>query len=249
MTVESLPWYYAAGLDSQSQQAFLEGDEWHHAHHVLRLQAGERVLLFDGRGQCFEGRIDKASKNRGEIILLHDCSSQFLPADGVRINIAFAPTKNIDRTEFAVEKLVEVGVHRIHFLETQNSERSKIRLDRMEKIAISAAKQSRKLFLPELSDMQSIQHAISEFKDQTNSTGSILCMHLDEATKPLYHNYKGETDVLVLVGPEGGFTKEEVDMMNTSGALMTSLGTYRLRVETAVITACANIHLLHTLKH
>ena len=249
MGVESLPWYYTKDLQMQSQQAFLSGDEWHHAHHVLHLQAGNHLLLFDGHGHCMEGRIEKATRNQGEITLLHDCSEQFLLQNEVHINIAFAPTKNIDRTEFAVEKLTELGVRAIHFLETQNSERLKIRIDRMEKIAISAAKQSRKLFLPALSNMQSIPSAIESFRNQSNPGGSILCMHLEEGTKQLAHNYKGEKDVLVLVGPEGGFTKEETDQMHVSGALITSLGSHRLRVETAVITACANIHLLHSLKH
>ena len=77
----------------------------------------------------------------------------------------------------------------------------------------------------------------------------ILCCHLDEGALPLHHTYGGEDDVLVLIGPEGGFSPEEIQQLKSAGVSMTTLGPYRLRVETAVMTACANIHLLHTLKN
>jgi 16S rRNA (uracil1498-N3)-methyltransferase len=186
------------------------------------------------------------SRSEGEIEFLSDRSDDFKTNQEVRINIAFAPTKNIDRTEFAVEKIVELGVHAIYFLECQNSERNVLRLDRMEKIVIAAAKQSRKLFLPLLHEMMKPAALVQQFRSyQPDAT--ILCMHLDEDSQPLPGNYHGEKDVLVMIGPEGDFSKKEIDEIKSHEGRMTSLGPHRLRVETAAISACANINLLYSL--
>jgi 16S rRNA (uracil1498-N3)-methyltransferase len=246
MSVQALPWYYANPLPTEQQQVLLQGEEWHHAAHVLRMHENDHLVLFDGKGKCIEGRLSRVSRSEGEIEFLRDLTDDFKADQGVRINIAFAPTKNIDRTEFAVEKIVELGVHGIFFLECQNSERTVLRIDRMEKIVIAAAKQSRKLFLPQLHEMIKPAALVQQFR--TNQPGvTILCMHLDEESQPLSRNYQGQQDVLVLIGPEGDFSKKEIEDMKSLEGRMTSLGPHRLRVETAAITACANITLLHSL--
>ncbi|HJW29150.1 MAG TPA: RsmE family RNA methyltransferase, partial [Saprospiraceae bacterium] len=144
----------------------------------------------------------------------------------------------------------------------QFGERTHLRMDRIRKVTIAAAKQSRKLTLPELQDFISPKELVTKSKirnpmlrpasshpDATAQQPSkILYCHLDETARPLHHTYQGEEDVLVLVGPEGGFSDQETDLMKSIGALATSLGSFRLRVETAVIAACANIHQLYALK-
>lgn len=247
MGVNSLPWYYQPELTEAGTTVSLAGDEWHHCHNVLRLDEGDMLLLFNGTGLCMEGEIRLATKNEGRISLTRDLTSAFLHPRPSKLTIAFAPTKNIDRTEFAIEKLVELGVDEICFLDCDHSERTYLRLDRFEKIVLSAAKQSRKAFLPALRELNSPTLLITQFKKDQPET-SIFCCHLDETSSPLSENYLPGRDVLILVGPEGGFSREETEQMALRGGKMVTLGSYRLRVETAAIKACSDIHLLYDLK-
>ena len=210
----------------------------------MRMGEGDSILLFNGAGLCMEGLIKVATKNEGLIELTGDLTSTFLVQRPYKLTVAFAPTKNIDRTEFAVEKLVELGVDEICFLDCDHSERNHLRLDRMEKIVLSAAKQSRKVFLPSLKEQVSPTMLVTHFKNEQPDT-QIFCCHLDETSVPLHQNYLSGHDVLMLIGPEGGFSKEETEQMALRGADMVTLGPYRLRVETAAITACSSIHLLN----
>jgi len=244
MSVNSLPWSYLAGLDPSLATISLSGDEWHHCYNVMRMGEGDSILLFNGAGLCMEGLIKVATKNEGLIELTGDLTSTFLVQRPYKLTVAFAPTKNIDRTEFAVEKLVELGVDEICFLDCDHSERNHLRLDRMEKIVLSAAKQSRKVFLPSLKEQVSPTMLVTHFKNEQPDT-QIFCCHLDETSVPLHQNYLSGHDVLMLIGPEGGFSKEETEQMALRGADMVTLGPYRLRVETAAITACSSIHLLN----
>lgn len=248
MGVNSLPWYYIDGLDGIPGNALLTDEEWHHALHVLRMNIGESMILFDGRGKAYEGILQKSSKAQGTIELVADRTDLFQPSAACRINIAFAPTKSPDRTETAIEKIVELGVDAITFLDCKNSERSHIRMDRIRKITIGAAKQSRKLHLPVIHDFISPVNLAQQSKIQ-NPLFKIVCCHPEAEALPLHHTYQGEGDVVVLVGPEGGFSPDEIATLKSMNIPMTTLGPHRLRVETAVISACANIHLLHTMKH
>jgi len=246
MGVNSLPWYYTEDLRGLHEMVILLGEEWHHCANVMRMSPGDALILFDGRGHGFEGIIRKSTKSEGSIELMADRSADFLVPSACRINIAFAPTKSPDRTETAIEKIVELGVDTITFLDCKNGERSRIRMDRIKKIAIGAAKQSRKLFLPVVQDFITPVATFEQSKLQ-NPSSKILCCHLEPDVLPLHHTYRGESDVVVLIGPEGGFTPEEIEELKSLGVLMTTLGPHRLRVETAVIAACANIHLLYAL--
>ena len=247
MSVNSLPWYYLPDLSREGQSAALSGDEWHHCYNVLRMGEGDPILLFDGKGLCREGSIKMATRNEGLIDLLEDHSDHFKPHHSNRITIAFAPTKNIDRTEFAVEKLVEIGVDEICFLDCDHSERTHLRVDRMEKIVLSAAKQSHKSVLPVLRDLIAPTLLITHFKREQPDI-QIFCCHLDNEATPLVKNYLPGHDVLLLVGPEGGFSPEECEQMILRGGKTVTIGPYRLRVETAAIAACASLHFLNELK-
>lgn len=247
MGVNSLPWYYAPALGVAGTSISLAGDEWHHCHNVLRLGAGDSILLFNGTGLCMEGLIRGATRNEGDIELTHDHTDTFALDRPYSLSIALAPTKNIDRTEFAIEKLVELGVDEICFLDCDHSERVHLRIDRMEKIALSAAKQSRKLFLPVIRPLMSPGKLLEMIKEEQPDT-LIYCCHLDNSSVPLVKNYLPGRDVLMMVGPEGGFSKTETEHMAMSGIQMVTLGPFRLRVETAAIAACATIHLLNEQK-
>jgi 16S rRNA (uracil1498-N3)-methyltransferase len=117
----------------------------------------------------------------------------------------------------------------------------------MEKIALSAAKQSHKLVLPVIRDLISPTMLITHFKREHPDIQTFCC-HLDESSSPLSENYLPDQDVLILVGPEGGFSVEECEQMVMRGGKMVTIGPYRLRVETAAVAACASIHLLNELK-
>lgn len=251
MSVNALAWYYAPGLRAGDQTAVLTEDEWHHAHHVLRLHPGDRLILFDGKGHCYEAQIDKARKSEGELLLLRDLSASFAINNQLNLIAAFAPTKNVDRVEYAVEKLTEMGASQIVFLDCDHGERTRVRMDRMHKIAISAAKQSRKLLLPLLRDFIAPMQLLEEIKTIPASGGhaqQVLCCHLDSTSIPIYKNYSSAGDVIVLVGPEGGFSTGEIEAMRSADVSFVSLGPHRLRAETAIIVATAQLMLLHEMK-
>ncbi|HZV70985.1 MAG TPA: RsmE family RNA methyltransferase [Saprospiraceae bacterium] len=247
MGVNSLQWYYLADLKQTGEMVSLSGDEWHHCYHVLRLTTGDDIILTDGKGQCMQGKIISASKQEGVIQLIHDLTTEYQNPRTYKLSIGIAPTKNIDRTEFAIEKLVELGVDEICFLDCKHAERTHLRMDRIEKIILSAAKQSRKIFIPRLLGLTSPMKYVNQKQTEQSNT-SVLCCHMDPASKSVGENYLTGQDVVMLIGPEGGFAHEEIEDLMGLGAKLVHLGPFRLRVETAAITACADIHLINELK-
>jgi 16S rRNA (uracil1498-N3)-methyltransferase len=142
-----------------------------------------------------------------------------------------------------VEKLTEIGASKIAFLECEHGERTHIRMDRMHKIAVSAAKQSRKLWLPEIREMITPAALLEQVKDATAPSIVYGC-HLDDSAMPFYKNYSPSAGVILMVGPEGGFSGYEVELMKSAGARLITLGPHRLRAETAAIVATAQAALL-----
>ena len=248
MGVNSLQWYHVPSLGRPGESVILTGDEWHHCFHVLRFITGDNLILTDGRGQCMEGLIKSTSQREGLIELTHDRQDEFRKPYHFKLSIGMAPTKNIDRTEFAIEKLVELGVDEICFLECKHAERTRIRMDRFEKIMISAAKQSRKISFPALKDLTPPIRYIEQVQADQPAV-NIVCCHLDSSSRSLDENYIPGSNVVMLIGPEGGFSDDELKHFTGSGVRLVNLGPYRLRVETAAITACANIHLLHQMNN
>ncbi len=247
MSVNSLPWYHVPSPGLVGDTIRLSGDEWHHCHQVLRMREGDHVILFDGQGWCSEAAIRESERTIGILSIIQDCTAYFTHERLYRVSVAFAPTKQIDRTEMAVEKLVELGVDEIIFLDCAHAERSHLRIDRMEKIVLSAAKQSRKIRLPVLHDMITPNLLITHYRKEKPGT-QILCCHMHTEALPLVEKYIPGGDVLLMTGPEGGFSNEETEQMISRGASMVLLGPYRLRVETAVIAGCHAVHIMNELK-
>src|SRR4030095_4514635 len=212
MGVNSLQWYHIPSLGKVGEIALLAGDEWHHCYHVMRLSTGDSIILTDGKGSCMEGRIMKAISNEGLIELIIDRHEDFSNHRGYKLSIGFAPTKNIDRTEFAVEKLVELGVDEICFLDCKHSERNRIRSDRFEKIIVAASKQSRKIVFSKMIDFTTPLKYIQQKKYEQPEI-EMLCCHLDPGSKPVFENYLPGKDALLLIDPEGGFSPDEIEMM------------------------------------
>ncbi|QSE96287.1 16S rRNA (uracil(1498)-N(3))-methyltransferase [Fulvivirga lutea] len=211
----------------------LNKEEAQHCLKVLRKKKGDQVTIIDGKGKYYLCVITDDNIKNCQLEVLN-VETSTLPDR--HIHIAISPTKNLDRTEWFVEKAIEIGVSEISFIVTQNSERRHIKLDRLLKKAVSAMKQSLKATLPVINDLVPISTFINEQK--VDSTATHLIAYVDDANPLLIQNAITNSEkVLVLIGPEGDFTSEELELALTSGYQKVSLGKCRLRTETAGIVA------------
>jgi 16S rRNA (uracil1498-N3)-methyltransferase len=207
-----------------------------HCIRTLRKKIGDQINIVDGMGTYYRAEIthDSASECTLNII---ETKSNF-DKRNYYIHIAIAPTKSHDRLEWFVEKAVEIGVDEISFIQTSRTERKKIRLDRIEKIAITAMKQTVKATLPKLNELQNFNSFISK-----SHKNNLFIAHLDESKRESINTHKiTENSSLVLIGPEGDFTPAEIDLAVQNNFMPISLGKSRLRTETAGVVAC---HLLN----
>ena len=209
----------------------------------MRMQVGDQIIVCDGKGGCMEGVIRSAKAKEGMLELTKDHSLAFRNPRAYKVSLGMAPTKSIDRTEFAIEKLIEIGVEEIAFLDCDHNERTYLRLDRLQKISIAASKQSKKTVFPSLQDLVSAEDYVDR-KSHLQNTQIFAC-HLDEDNETLLKNYLPGHDVVLLIGPEGGFSSDEIETMKSQNVKLINLGPFRLRVETAAIVACAQIHFIN----
>jgi 16S rRNA (uracil1498-N3)-methyltransferase len=225
--------------DIQSDHYTLPEDESKHCTRVLRLQHGDTVYLIDGRGGMYTAIIQDAHQKRCQLqVIDKQVAYGQLP---YYVHIAVAPTKNIDRMEWFVEKAVEIGVSAITFLECEHSERKQLRLDRIEKIAVSAMKQSKKGYMPLINEMTPYEHFI-----RTCIPDDTFIAHLEnDATKSIKDYYKSNRQHCILIGPEGDFSPGEIQAAYALGIRPVTLGQSRLRTETAALVACHTLNVLH----
>lgn len=221
----------------QGENAVLSEEESKHCTRVLRKKTGDKIHFIDGKGGLYEGIITEAHKNNTWIRIV---SKTQQVARVFKIHIAIAPTKNISRTEWFLEKCTEMGVDEITFLECEHSERKKIRLDRLEKIVLSACKQSLKAFVPQINPIISYREFIGGVKE--NIDNKYICW-VEKENKHLYHQVPKEENCIILIGPEGDFSKEEIIASQEAGFQSVGLGKSRLRTETAGIVACHTVHI------
>jgi len=215
----------------------LPEDESRHAALILRLKAGDLIEVLNGKGGIFRCEITEISK---KVCKYRIHESREVEKNNFNTHLIIAPTKNMDRMEWLVEKLVEVGVYKITFIAAQNSERRKLRLDRLEKKAISALKQSGNPFLLELIDLIPLNNVLK------NDSSSIkLIAHVDQTHKYISNVVQPKKDTTILIGPEGDFTKQEVEEAIASGYKAVSLGPNTLRTETAGLVACCYIGFIN----
>lgn len=218
----------------------LPEEESLHAVRVLRMQSGDEILITDGKGYFFDAVITNPHQKRCGIEITAKIESP--KSWNYNIHLAFAPTKSIDRIEWFIEKATEVGIDHLTPLLCDHSERRQIKHDRLEKILISAIKQSQKAVLPQLDEMISFNEFIRE---DLGKNKLIAHCYEDETKLPLQNIYKKGEDVLILIGPEGDFSEEEVKESLENGFKSISLGKSRLRTETAALVACHSIHALN----
>ena len=228
--------FYVHDIDQRWE---LDEEESQHCVRVLRLTAGDVILLTDGRGNTYEARITNPHPKHCAFEVIS--SEQQVNKRPYRLHVAIAPTKNIDRIEWMVEKCTEIGVDEITPLLCRFSERKVIKPERLTKIMVSAAKQSLKAYMPILHDMCTFEEFVSNVVCEQRF---IAHCYKDEK-RLLQQELQQGKDVVVLIGPEGDFSEEEVQRALTAGYIPVSLGDSRLRTETAGVVACHTVALLN----
>lgn len=218
---------------------FLDEAESFHAVKVLRRKRGDHIRITDGRGFFYDAVITDADIRRCTFDI-EEQHEQQPPA--YSIHIAISPTKNADRIEWFVEKAVEIGVAEITLVDCDHTERRHQKTDRLEKVTLSAMKQSLKVWLPVVHPLQPLREFIP-----TVAADQKYIAYVDNDNPELLKNVitPGSTYV-VLIGPEGDFSKEELTLAEQNGFKKVSLGPARLRTETAGIVACHILNLANT---
>ena len=228
--------------DVQATTIILHDDEAKHCSQVLRKRIGDPITVVDGVGNWYETVLTAIDKKTCTLTVKKHTADDAKPA--YRLQIACAPTKNIERFEWFLEKATEIGIDAVLPMVCQRSERRQIRPDRLEKVVLAAMKQSLKAYLPQLADLQDFKAVIAAAKTFEGQKFIAHCN--DDATKiPLKIAYTPLQNALILIGPEGDFSPEEVALALSSGFVAVSLGTARLRTETAALVACHTVALLN----
>lgn len=215
----------------------LDAEESRHAVRVLRMSEGDQLTLTDGKGFFYSAKITKADSNKCQFEIL---DKKEAPKRNFYIHVAIAPTKNADRIEWFVEKATEIGIDEISLVLCKNSERKVINSERIEKIAVSALKQSQQALLPKLKELIPFKKIVEIKADQKfiGFVDSANPFHLKTLAQPA-------KKYLILIGPEGDFSKEELELAIQYGFEKVSLGTNRLRTETAGLVAVQVLALLN----
>lgn len=210
-----------------------------HCSKVLRMKAGDSIEVIDGKGHRYTCVIDDPHPKR---TIVHITATADVPLSWQQqITVAVAPSKHMDRMEWLVEKLTEIGVNRIIPLLCARSERKEIKTERLEKIAVSAMKQSLKTVLPVIDEMTPFKQAVASIG---NAQRFIAYCDKTIPRRLLAGEYAPYTSAAILIGPEGDFSPEEIKLALDSGYCPVSLGNNRLRTETAALSACDTFHIL-----
>lgn len=213
-------------------EVIIHPDEQQHIVKVLRMREGEEIFVTDGTGNLAKGHLVLEGKRVGlNISEIFENAPDFSP----KLHIAMAPTKNIDRTEFFVEKATEMGISEITFLLTEKSERKNLNIERIQKQAIAASKQSLRFYFPQVNDLVKL----TDFIKNINSENTFLA-HCDQSFERVdLNDIPVSGNLTFLIGPEGDFSPNEIKMLSEKGVKAVSLGSQRLRTETAGIFVAA----------
>lgn len=218
----------------------LDPHESNHLGKVLRKNIGDTVLFTNGKGSLFTCQIEDNNPKKCRLKIVEQL---FTPMEKSHIHLAIAPTKNMDRMEWMLEKITEIGFNEITFLKTAHIERSRLKLDRLQKKLISACKQSFKTWLPEINPMVDYEKFISDPDFQAHER---FIAYVDkDNNRHLMHQASVGQSYLVLIGPEGDFSPGEITLAINNGFKPCSLGKHRLRTETAGLVAVHTLNLLN----
>ncbi len=235
--------FYTADLKPDQSLFQLSEEESKHAVRVLRLNVGDQVQLIDGVGGFYEAEIADAHPKRTQLRILNYTAEFQKP--NYHLHIAVAPTKNIDRIEWFLEKATEIGIQEITPIISEHSERKEVKTERLNKVIVSAMKQSLKAYMPLLNEAISLDAFLNKAGADKNLKKAIAHCEEDAEKKYLNQEFERGQRYLILIGPEGDFSPSEIEKAISAGFIPVSLGEARLRTETAALYACTEIALLN----
>lgn len=218
--------------DINNGQAIINDEEQQHIVKVLRMKNGEEIHVTDGKGNVASGKLLIEGKKAN--IAVSEIKSDY-PDFNPRLHIAIAPTKNIDRIEFFVEKAVEMGISEITILQTEKTERKNINIDKLRKQAIAASKQSLRFHFPVINDLTKI----TDFLKNSNPEHTFVAHCHENLERIDLKEIPKLEQITFLIGPEGDFSEKEINYLSDNKIKAVSLGNQRLRTETAGIFVAA----------
>jgi 16S rRNA (uracil1498-N3)-methyltransferase len=228
--------------DFSRTNPMLDEKESHHAIHVLRLQKNDIVSVGNGKGNVFVGSIGEIQKKGCSIIIQDEKPLVDNSAKG--FHLAVSPTKSMDRIEWLVEKCTELGIEQITFLKSRYSERKDLNIAKLHAIAAGAMKQSQRAYLPVLTEMITFTDFVKQQNE--NQQTFIACQHQSMEVNEWVKMLPNYSRNCIMIGPEGGFSEEEVILAIQNNIQPISLGANRLRTETAAISACHLLNIFNT---
>lgn len=230
--------------DIESDFYTLSEEESHHCVKVMRLAVGDHVSATDGRGTLCRCSIVEAHPRH--CLIRVDERIEHYGRHAFHLHVAVAPTKNTARMEWFVEKAVEMGIDEITPILCDHSERCVLRQDRLQKIAVSAMKQSLKTFMPRINPLTPLPDLVDSSPTLMDDGGQLFIAYCDgDHRTPLHDIYRPGQNTLILIGPEGDFSHQEIARALNAGFLPVTLGQYRLRTETAALAATAYFNLVN----
>lgn len=216
----------------ENRNVEIHPEEQQHIVKVLRMREGEEIFVTDGKGNLAKGNLIFEGK---KVLLDITELQENLPDFSPRLHIAIAPTKNIDRIEFFVEKATEMGISEITLIQTDKTERKNLNIEKLRKQSVAASKQSLRFHFPKINDLTKLSDLIKNIDPETT-----FIAHCDESFPRIHLNEIPRMDeMLFLIGPEGDFSPKEIRDLSTLNIKAVSLGDQRLRTETAGIFVAA----------
>lgn len=229
--------FYTPDLNAHTYT--LSEEESKHAIRVLRLEAGDKVILVDGKGGYYQAELSDTNPKKTSLKIL--TAVQEFGKRNHRLHIAVAPTKNIERIEWFLEKATELGIDEITPLICDRSERKEVKTERLNKIITSAVKQSIKAYHPQLHEAISFK----KFMELPFNGQKLMAHCVADEKQSIKETINSGGDYLILIGPEGDFTPAEIALAKEKGFVPVTLGEARLRTETAALAACFEINFLN----
>ncbi|UXX78722.1 16S rRNA (uracil(1498)-N(3))-methyltransferase [Reichenbachiella carrageenanivorans] len=228
--------YYHTNPEDKSM---LSLEESAHVVKVLRAKTGDQIALMDGLGHSYLVEITDPNPRKCTFKIIEKTKAK---AKCFRVHLAIAPTKSVDRLEWFVEKACEMGVDEISIIQTQRTERKKVNHERLEKKAISAMKQSKNFWKCQVNELKKLKDFVNSQKEEANK----YVAYVETGTEDLLQKkLLPKTHCLILIGPEGDFSPEEIDLLKNAKFEMVSLGKNVLRTETAGVAAVHTVNLIN----
>jgi len=218
-------------------------EESRHCTKVLRLKVGDELHLTDGKGNLYKGKILDNNSKACQIEVLEQIDDY--PQLPYKLHIGVSSTKNGERLEWFIEKAVEIGITEITALMCERSKHISVKPDRIQRLMISAMKQSLRIVLPTFNSSTPFADFIQKTQNHYPQKYIAYCGELTQNPPLLQTIYQPHQDTLVLIGPEGDFSPKEIQQSLNYGFVPVSLGMFRLRTETAAVLACSAVQLLN----